>query len=62
MADRCEDDSCAGETARSLFCATCGKVLDPVGLKRVRIQGFTGAASTNPKIERFWETGDPAGV
>lgn len=44
---------------RNLFCE-CGKVKDPAALRRVRIEPrFTGAASMNSNIERFWETGDP---
>ena len=48
---------------RNLFCTGCGKVKDPQALRRLRIEPrFTGAASMNPNIERFWETGDPTGV
>lgn len=47
------------DTSRNLFCTVCGKVKDPVALKRLKIQPrFTGAASMNPAIERFWETGE----
>lgn len=42
-----------------MFCALCGKVKDLSALKRLRIEPrFTGPASMNPAIERFWETGD----
>lgn len=44
---------------RNLFCGECGKVKDRAALKRVRLEPrFTGPASLNPNIERFWETGD----
>lgn len=26
----------------------------------VKVQGFIGTASLNPKMEQFWESGDPA--
>lgn len=43
---------------RNLFCE-CGKVKDKAALRRLRIEPrFTGVASMNPAIERFWETGD----
>lgn len=50
------------DLSRNIFCQICGKVKEPGSLKRVRLQGFHGAASLNPKIERFWETGDPEGL
>ncbi len=44
---------------RTLFCSGCGKVKDPAALRRIRFEPrFTGPASLNPAIERFWETGD----
>lgn len=44
---------------RNLFCADCGKVKNLADLKKVRLEPrFTGPASMNPAIERFWETGD----
>lgn len=48
------------ETDRSLFCSTCGAVLDMDDLKGVRLMGAIGVAhSSSPKIEEFWNTGDP---
>jgi hypothetical protein len=45
---------------RTICCPTCGKV-DRAALKTVRLPGFVGVQhSTNPTIERFWETGDPS--
>jgi hypothetical protein len=56
MEESCDHDD---RTPRTLFCGLCGKVKDPAALQRVRIQPrFTGAASMNPAIERFWETGE----
>jgi hypothetical protein len=46
----------------TLFCGLCGKEREKGSLRRVKLQGFTGAASLNPNIERFWETGDPTYV
>ena len=45
-----------------LFCQRCGRLLDRDGLKRVRIAGFAGGQTLNPNLERFYETGDPAGL
>jgi len=37
-----------------MFCPDCGKVIDPKGLKAVRLMGFVGVVhSTSPKIEAF---------
>lgn len=48
---------------QTLFCGHCGKEREPGDLKRVRIMGFVGVAnSTSPKIEQFWETGDPSAL
>lgn len=43
---------------RRIFCPGCGKC-DPAQLKSVKLQGFTGAASLSPAVEKFWRTGDP---
>ena len=49
------------EESRRLFCQSCGKLLNQEVLKSVRLPGFVGVAhSTSPKIEEFWQTGDPA--
>jgi len=46
-----------------MFCPTCSKVVDPNGLRAVRVMGFVGVQhSTSPKIEAFFETGDPAAL
>lgn len=52
--------SCDNHTGTSLFCSTCGRLREPGSLRSVKIQGFVGVHSTNPKMETFWETGDPA--
>lgn len=52
----------SGAEPGRLFCSNCGTLLDPDGLKRVKLQGFTGPASLVPSIEKFWETGDPSDV
>lgn len=44
---------------RGLFCGECGKLKEAGSLKGLRIEGFTGAQSTSPKIEKFLDTGDP---
>lgn len=51
--------TCAGSHVRALFCTQCGKVLDPEGLRSVRLQGFSGHQSLSPAVEHFWHTGDP---
>jgi hypothetical protein len=57
---------CGFENPSSItFCAHCGWVLDRPALqaKAQRMQtNFTGPASTSPRIEEFWATGDPAVV
>lgn len=59
MADRCTPSCPPHDT---LFCPVCGKTA-PEDLSRVRLMGFVGVQhSTNPKIERFWRTGDPSGL
>jgi hypothetical protein len=45
-----------------LFCQRCGKVRDRDSLRTVRIAGFTGGQTLNPKLEKFWQTGDPEGL
>ncbi len=41
------------------FCPSCGKA-DRSVLNTIRLPGFVGVVhSTSPKIEQFWETGDP---
>jgi hypothetical protein len=54
-----EEHTC-GTDGRRLFCSECGKLVDRDGLKRVRVVGFHGRSSTNPKVEEFFATGDPA--
>lgn len=52
---------CAPECAPfpTAFCPVCGRA-DKVALKRIKLAGFVGVQhSTSPKIEQFWETGDP---
>jgi hypothetical protein len=44
----------------TMFCGLCGKVRDRGALRRVRLMGFTGGQSTNPKVEEFFATGDPS--
>ena len=45
----------AERTTRALFCA-CGKVFSAEELRAVHL---TGPAGMSPRVERFWETGDP---
>lgn len=52
---------CDSETEH-LFCQVCGKLLERDSLKGIRIAGFAGGQTLNPKIERFYETGDPSGL
>lgn len=52
-------DGCPGPTGAGMFCSTCGKLKEPGSLRKVRLQGFIGTASTSPKMEKFWATGDP---
>lgn len=54
---------CPHDDGKTLFCGLCGKEREPGSLRRVRLMGFVGVEhSTSPAIERFWETGDPAGL
>jgi hypothetical protein len=43
------------------YCPDCGRA-DLNRLRGIGIKGWTGRSSTNPNIERFWETGDPEGL
>lgn len=43
---------------RRLFCE-CGRLLDPAGLRSVRIQGGTGNSSSSPRVRAFLNTGEP---
>jgi hypothetical protein len=54
---RCE----SSDPGATLFCQHCGKLLDRAALEHVRLMGPVGVQhSTSPKIEQFWQTGDPA--
>lgn len=45
---------------RTTFCPVCEHA-EPGALGRVRIMGAIGVVhSSSPKIEKFWETGDPS--
>jgi hypothetical protein len=47
--------------AQRLFCENCGAVVDRSNLRAVRLLGPVGVQHSNsPKIEQFWETGDPS--
>lgn len=54
------DHECAPAPGRRVFCGECGKVVDRTELHGVRIEGFLGGDSLNPKVEAFWQTGDAA--
>jgi hypothetical protein len=43
----------------TIFCERCGHVLKDGALRTIRIAGFVGRASLNPKMDEFWATGDP---
>lgn len=50
----------ACEPHATTFCPACGRA-DQGKLKRVRLMGPVGVLHSNsPKIEQFWETGDPS--
>lgn len=53
---RCDDDW-------RIWCPSCGKAFDPAQAREyvqgLRFQGFTGRHSTNPKVQKFLDTGDP---
>lgn len=54
---RCGTD----DDTRRLFCPECGASFSLADLRRVRLMGLVGVEnSTSPKIEQFWQTGDPA--
>lgn len=55
-----DDHTCAPAEGRKVFCATCGRTVDPSALRSLRFRPFTGPASLNPNVETFWETGDPS--
>ena len=50
---------CSQPATTNLFCPACGKLLERGSLRRVRIEGFHGPESTSPRMEAFWNTGDP---
>jgi hypothetical protein len=57
----CKHDNPAN--ANAVFCVECGKIIDLEGLRSIRLAGAIGVRhSSNPKIERFWQTGDPTGL
>ena len=47
-----------------IWCPQCGKSFDPektrAVLSSVGFKNFTGVDSTSPKVEEFWQTGDPS--
>ena len=52
--------TCSHDDGRTLFCGWCGKERNKGDLKRVRLMSFVGVEqSTNPKIQAFWDSGDP---
>jgi hypothetical protein len=52
----CEPACPAFETT---FCPACGRA-NKARLQGVRLMGFVGVLhSTSPKIEEFWQRGDP---
>jgi hypothetical protein len=51
---------CDSDPGPTLFCQHCGLAPDKQAVRSVRFGGFTGRASTNPKMEQFWATGDPS--
>lgn len=53
----CDTDE--GDAGR-LFCGRCGALYDRAELRSVKVAGFTGAASINPNVETFLDTGDPS--
>ena len=61
MAHESCTDGCDTQTG-SLFCPRCGKLIEPGSLRSLRIESFHGAQSLSPKMEKFWETGDPEDV
>ena len=48
----------------TIWCPQCGKSFDPEKTREVLgsvgFKNFTGGSSTSPKVEKFWETGDPS--
>lgn len=53
----CEPDC---QPFSTVFCPACGHA-DKKALRRVRLMGPVGVEHSNsPKIQQFWETGDPS--
>lgn len=56
---RCGEDGNGG-----IWCPHCNRAYDlaeaQATLRSIKWSGFTGSASTNPKVEEFVQTGDPA--
>ncbi len=50
---------CGRDPGEGLFCHHCGLLVEAGSLQRVRIDTFMGTESLNPKVEQFFETGDP---
>jgi hypothetical protein len=51
---------CDADVTGHNFCPSCGRVVDRERLIGLTIQGFRGPASLNPKVQKFWRTGDPS--
>tara|TARA_B100001750_G_scaffold118765_1_gene94219 strand:+ start:285 stop:509 length:225 start_codon:yes stop_codon:yes gene_type:complete len=55
---------CEEKTIGGIWCGECSKAYDIDDARKtlgsLKFTNFTGGASTSPKVEKFWETGDPS--
>jgi len=56
--------TCDKDTEGGIWCGVCGKAYSSTDASRIlggmKFKSFTGASSTSPKVEKFWQTGDPS--
>ncbi len=55
---------CGIDTEGGIWCSVCKRSYDRNETRKVlasmKFKNFTGQASCSPKVEQFWQTGDPA--
>lgn len=54
---------CSLDGDGGIWCPNCKRAYDldeaRSTLSSIKLHSFTGGASLNPKVEQFWQTGDP---
>ena len=55
---------CCIDTEGGIWCSVCSKAYDRGEAREIlsslKIHSFSGGASLNPRVEAFYESGDPA--